>query len=176
MIINTLSYRFCDSLSSTEYSLFKINPTVHSSIFYLIQYYISFVLAGIPSNVLVMASIGRSLPSSRNINIRLRSTQCFTTLMIGIICIFSRVFHVQAFFTVDLQLINGLQLIYISISFLTFYKLICIGIILPSLMTVFEIRILINTKQSRVNQGIRRDLSGITRRDNQSNSMVPNEM
>lgn len=49
------------------------------------------------------------------------------------------------FFTVDLQLINGVQSICtfrqgFSITFISYYNLICVGIIPPLRMTSFEIR------------------------------------
>jgi len=156
MIANILYVNFTILLQALS-ALFQINPSAQSSTFCRIEYYISFVLAVIPSYLLAMASIDRSFASSRNVHIRSRSTKRFAALMIGIICSFWIVFHVQAFFTADLELIGNLGFVCtfrlgISTIFAAYYNLICIGIIPPLLMIGFGIQILMNIRQNHVNR------------------------
>jgi hypothetical protein len=154
MITNLLYVNFTILLSALT-ALFQINLSIQSSIFCRMFYYLSFVFAVIPSYLLSMASIDRSLASSHNVHTRLRSTRRFATLMIASICSFWILFHLHAFFTVNIQFINNIQLVCtflsgISTTFVTYYNLICVGIIPLSLMVVFGIRILMNIQQARV--------------------------
>ena len=154
MITNMLYINFTILIAALD-SLFQTNTTIQSSIFCRIYYYLSFVLAVIPPYLLSMASLDRSLASSHNVNTRLRSTQRFARLIIGMICMLWILFHLHAFFIVDIQIINGIQLICtflpgIPTTFITYYNLICVGIIPLSLMIAFGIRILINIKRIRV--------------------------
>jgi len=154
MITNILYINFTILISALD-ALFKISPMLQSSTFCRIYFYLSFVLAVIPSYLLSMASIDRSFASSHNVHTRLRSTQRFAKFMIAIICLFWILFHLHAFFTVDIQLFNGVQLVCTfyqgsPATFVAYYNLICVGLIPLSLMIGFGIQILINIKQTRV--------------------------
>jgi hypothetical protein len=154
MIINLFYINFTILLAALN-ALFQINLPIQSSVFCRMYYYLTFTFAVIPSYLLSMASIDRSFASSHNVHTRLRSTRRFATLMIGCICSFWILFHLHAFFTVDIQLINNFQLVCtflpgISTTFITYYSLICVGMIPLSLMVVFGIRILMNIQQTRI--------------------------
>ncbi|CAF0846074.1 unnamed protein product [Adineta steineri] len=154
VIINMMYINFTILLAVLS-SLFNINPSIQSSTFCRIQFYISFILAVIPSYLLVMASVDRSLASSSNVHTRSKSNRRFAIFMIAIICTFWILFHLHAFFTIDIQLLYGTQVCTyfqgFPSTFISYYNLICIGIIPFLLMIGFGIQILINIRQIRLN-------------------------
>ncbi|CAF0845127.1 unnamed protein product [Adineta steineri] len=154
VIINMMYINFTIVLAVLS-SLFNINPSIQSSIFCRIQFYISFILAIIPSYLLVMASVDRSFASSSNVHTRSKSNRRFAIFMIGIICIFWILFHLHSFFTIDIQLLYGTQVCTyfqgFPAAFVSYYNLVCIGIIPFLLMIGFGIQISINIRQIRLN-------------------------
>jgi len=153
MITNLVYINF--TILDVVLSGYGIDYSIQSDAFCRIRMYISLVFSIIPTYLLVMASFDRMCISSSNAQTRLRMNQRFSLYAIGGISLFWSLFHLQAIFFSEIQLIYGIKLECntqpgIPAAFVSYYSFICDGTIPLLLMTAFGIQTLINIKQVRI--------------------------
>jgi hypothetical protein len=105
-------------------------------------YYIGLILSSLGPSYLILASIDRTLITSRNAGIRKRSTRRLVIICIISLALFWMIFHIHAFIYMEI-LQFGLKYFVCTfqsgayITFITYYSLFIIGLIPPLLMIIF---------------------------------------
>ena len=148
---------FLVALSGYGYDL-----THQSTVFCRLRMYFSFVFSTTPSYLLVMASWDRMCISSSSIRTRLIASRRFSLFMILVLCIFWSIFHIHAIIASEIQPISSTRVTCntrpgVMTTFVTYYSLICDGIIPLLLMTIFGIRTWINVQHVNRNRTQRRE-------------------
>jgi hypothetical protein len=117
-------------------------------------YYIGLILSSLGPSYLILASIDRTLITSRNARIRKRSTLRLATICIISLALFWMIFHIHALIYMEI-LQYGVNYFVCSFppgaytAFITYYSLFIIGITPPLLMVIFGLWTLKNIRQVR---------------------------
>jgi hypothetical protein len=136
---------------------FNIDPSVHSPVYCRLKFYLSFVFGTLPTYFLIMASFDRALISSPSVQIRRRSTRRLAFAAIIVLTLFWFLFHLHAFFYVDIFRLTSLLSICRPAtgsytSFIAYYALIVIAILPTCLLTIFAVQTSENMRQMRRNE------------------------
>ena len=129
---------------------FSIDFSIDSSIACQLKFYLALVFGSMPSFFLIMASFDRVLISSTDINVRMRSTRRFATILIVLIFIFWCTFHIPAFFFTNLiQISTNRRKICAPISanystFIIYYSLLVVSILPSVLLLILALKAHIN--------------------------------
>ena len=131
---------------------YDIDPSANNIHFCRFRYYVDTILTCWESSYLILASIDRTLITSRNVNTRQRSTRRLIFICIISITIFWILFHIHALiFAQILQVGPNYFVCYYQpgayTTFITYYSLVINGIIPPFLPILFGIQTLKNTSQ-----------------------------
>lgn len=133
-----------------------------SAAFCRLRMYFSFVFSTIPSYLLVMASWDRMCISSSNNRVRSLANRRLSLIMILSIGLFWSIFHLHGIVASEIQPVSSTRVTCNTrpgtmTTFVTYYSLICDGIIPLALMTIFGTRTWINVQRSTLNRSQRRE-------------------
>jgi hypothetical protein len=133
---------------------YDIDPSTSNLGFCRFRYYIALVLACWGSSCLILASIERTLVTSRNATTRKRSSRRLVVISMIILALFWVLFHIHALIYTDiLQLGPDYYVCFYQPGaytiFMTYYSLVINGSLPPLLMAIFGFWTLKNIRQVR---------------------------
>jgi hypothetical protein len=149
-----LLYLYLGLLPTILQSGFNINPGASNIVFCRSFYYIDLILAGLGPTYVIVASIDRTLVTSRNAGTRRKSTRRLAIVCLISSALFWSLFHIHALFYLEIiQLGPGYFICYFQPGtytlFITYYSLFIVGILPPLLMAIFGFLTLKNIRQVR---------------------------
>ncbi|UJR19584.1 hypothetical protein I4U23_022719 [Adineta vaga] len=121
---------------------YDIDPSSTNIVYCRFRFYTSYVFSSLGPTYMVLASIDRTLLTSRDAGIRKRSTYRLAITCIIVLALFWMIFHIHAFiFTEIIQFGPNILLCYFQPGnytvFITYYSLLFNAIIPPLLMIMF---------------------------------------
>ncbi|UJR19566.1 hypothetical protein I4U23_022696 [Adineta vaga] len=121
---------------------YDIDPSSTNIVYCRFRFYTSYVFGCLGPFYMILASIDRSIVTSRDAGIRKRSTSCLAITCIIVLALFWMIFHIHAFiFTEIIQFGPNMFLCYFQPGnytvFMTYYSLLFNAIIPPLLMIMF---------------------------------------
>ncbi|CAF1301530.1 unnamed protein product [Adineta ricciae] len=121
---------------------YNIDPTTYSTFFCRFRYYIGFILLVYEPSCLILASVDRTLITSRNAATRRHSTCRMAVINIIAVCVFWTIFHIHVW--IGMQILQFGPNIFVCYfnpgayeTFISYYTLMIHGAVLPSLMLTF---------------------------------------
>lgn len=151
MISNLIYLNF--TVLSVVLSSYGFDFSIRSVPLCRLRMYMSYVFSIIPTYLLILASFDRMCISSLTVRTRSIPTRRFSIFTTVAIVLFWSLFHLHAFFTSELQNITNTKVSCVTqpgvmTTLITYYSLICGGIIPITLILIFGLRTLINVRKS----------------------------
>jgi hypothetical protein len=149
-----LLYLYLGLLLTIFQSGFNYNPGANNIVYCRSVYYVDLILASLGPTYLIVASIDRTLVTSRNAGTRKQSTRRLSILCLLSLALFWAVFHIHALIFIKIiQIAPDYFICYFQPGaytvFITYYSLFLVGIIPPLLMAIFGFLTVKNIRQVR---------------------------
>jgi hypothetical protein len=154
MAIIDLLYLYLGLLPTILSTGFNITPGSTNSVFCSSVYYLDIVLSCLGPTYLIVASIDRTMVTSRNAGTRRRSTRRLAIVSLISLSLFWALIHIHALIYIKIiQLGPGYFICYFQpgayTTFITYYSLVVVGLIPPLLMALFGFLTVKNIRQVR---------------------------
>jgi hypothetical protein len=140
--ITNFLFLYLDFLFTMLATGYNINLTSNNIIFCRFNTYVAFVLVCLESSYLILASIDRTLVTSRNAGTRRLSTRRFIHISMISLALFWALFNIHALIFIQIVQFGPNKFVcYYQpgryTTFITFYSLVISGVLPPALMALF---------------------------------------